>query len=55
MKVLNDMIGALDDRKSCAVLFIDLTKVFDTVNHAILLSWLACVGLSDAAIGWVST
>lgn len=55
MKVLYDIISALDDHKSCAALFIDLTKAFDTVNHAILLSQLECIGLSDAAIGWVSS
>lgn len=48
MKVLNYTISAQDDHKSCAALFIDLTKAFDTVNHAISLS-------SDAAIGWVSS
>ena len=53
MKVLNDIICALDSRKSCAEIFIDLTKAFDTVNHDILLSRLVSIGLSETAIGWI--
>ena len=54
MKVLNDVTCALDRGKSCAAVFIDLTKAFDTVNHSILLSRLCSIGLSDFTLGWVS-
>lgn len=36
-KVLNDIISDIDERKYCAALFVDLTKAFDTVDHALLL------------------
>ena len=53
MKVLNDITCTLDSRKSCAAIFIDLTKAFDTVNHDILLSHLDSISLSEPAIDWI--
>ncbi len=53
MKVLNDITCALDNGRSCAAVFIDLTKAFDTVNHGILLSRLYSIGLSETALGWI--
>ncbi len=50
MKVLNDLLGSLDEKRHCACLFIDLTKACDTVDHEILLNRLSCVGLSDNAV-----
>ena len=36
MKVVNDMASILDNKQSCAALFVDLSKAFDTVDHRIL-------------------
>lgn len=36
--VLNDVISDINNGKYCAALVIDLTKVFDTVDHALLLA-----------------
>ena len=36
LKVLNDIIIAIDKRQYCAAVFIDLAKAFDSVNHLIL-------------------
>lgn len=36
IKVRNDLIESLDNRKSCAALFVDLSKAFDTVEHFVL-------------------
>lgn len=51
-KVVNDIIEALDDKKYCAALFIDLSKAFDTVDHITLLNKLFDIGLSSQAVGW---
>ena len=47
MKVLNDITEALDKKQHCVSLFIDLSKAFDTVDHAILRQRLPSVGLSE--------
>ena len=54
LKVVNDIIEALDCRKYCAALFIDLSKAFDTVDHAILSNCLHQIGLSGQAVKWFS-
>ena len=43
LKVLTDIITAIDKRQYCAAVFIDLANAFDSVNHRILmrsLKWL---------------
>ena len=52
MKVLNDITEALDKKQHCISLFIDLSKAFDTVDHAILWKILSSVGLSEHAVAW---
>uniref|UniRef100_A0A669B412 Reverse transcriptase domain-containing protein n=1 Tax=Oreochromis niloticus TaxID=8128 RepID=A0A669B412_ORENI len=54
MKVINDIIMALDKKLYCASLFIDLSKAFDTVDHAVLKNRLLSLGLSEHAIAWFS-
>uniref|UniRef100_A0A8C7JFN7 Reverse transcriptase domain-containing protein n=1 Tax=Oncorhynchus kisutch TaxID=8019 RepID=A0A8C7JFN7_ONCKI len=49
LKVLNDIITAIDKRQYCAAVFIDLAKAFDSVNHHILISSL---GFSDDCLAW---
>ena len=36
----------------CGVVFLDLTKAFDTVDHCILLSKLSAVGVSPSSLKW---
>ena len=50
--VTNDITTALDSRKHCAVLFVDLSKAFDTVDHHLLLNSLSSIGLDRAACEW---
>ena len=52
MKVLNDITEAIDKKKHCVSLFIDLSKDFDTVDHAILRQRLSSVGLLEHAVAW---
>ena len=45
--VVNDLVNALDTKMKCASLFVDLSKAFDTVDHAVLLNKLSSIGLSS--------
>uniref|UniRef100_A0A3P9K1B3 Reverse transcriptase domain-containing protein n=1 Tax=Oryzias latipes TaxID=8090 RepID=A0A3P9K1B3_ORYLA len=54
MKVINDIIVALDKKQYCASLFIDLSKAFDTVDHGVLKIRLLRSGLSEQAVDWFS-
>ena len=42
----------LTKKQHCVSLFIDLSKAFDTVDHAILRQRLSSVGLSEHAVAW---
>ena len=52
MLVVNDIANALDDRKDCAAMFVDLSKASDTVDHVILLNKLSSIGLGTDAFRW---
>jgi len=52
MKVVNDIADILDNKQSCAALFMNLSKAFDTVDHQILNQRLASIGISSHAVGW---
>ena len=47
--VTNDILTALDKKKHCAVLFIDLSKAFDTVDHHLRLQTLSKIGMDNNA------
>ena len=50
LKVLNDIITAIDKRKYCADVFVDLAKAFDSVNHHVLIGRLNSLGFSMTAL-----
>uniref|UniRef100_A0A8K9XME0 Reverse transcriptase domain-containing protein n=1 Tax=Oncorhynchus mykiss TaxID=8022 RepID=A0A8K9XME0_ONCMY len=47
LKVLNDIITAIDKRHYCAAVFIDLAKAFGSANHKILIGRLDSLGFSN--------
>ena len=52
LKVLNDIITAIDKRQNCVAVFIDLAKAFDSVIHRILISRLNDIGFSNDCLAW---
>uniref|UniRef100_A0A8K9UYC1 Reverse transcriptase domain-containing protein n=1 Tax=Oncorhynchus mykiss TaxID=8022 RepID=A0A8K9UYC1_ONCMY len=52
VKVLNDIITAIDTRQYCAAVFIDLAKAFDSVNHHILVGRLNSFVFSNDCLPW---
>uniref|UniRef100_A0A674E5U0 Reverse transcriptase domain-containing protein n=1 Tax=Salmo trutta TaxID=8032 RepID=A0A674E5U0_SALTR len=52
LKVLNDIVTAIDKKQYCAAVFIDLAKAFDSVNHHILIGRLSSLGFSNDCVAW---
>ena len=52
MLVVNYIANSLDDKMNCATMFVDLSKAFDTVDHAILMNKLSSIGLDTDACRW---
>uniref|UniRef100_A0A8C7Q8L7 Reverse transcriptase domain-containing protein n=1 Tax=Oncorhynchus mykiss TaxID=8022 RepID=A0A8C7Q8L7_ONCMY len=52
LKVLNDILTAIDKKHYCAAVFIDLAKAFDSVNHDILIGRLDSLGFSNDCLAW---
>lgn len=51
-KVINDIAKALDDKKQCVSLFIDLSKAYNTVDHNTLVKRLVDIGMSQHSVVW---
>ena len=54
ISVTNYIINALDIKKSCAALYIDLSQAFDTVDHHLLLQRLQSIGFGSTVLSWFS-
>ncbi len=54
VKLVEDMKNAMNKRKHTAVVFLDLSKAFDTVQHDILLQQLSKLKLSVGAVSLIS-
>ena len=53
LKVHNDILMALDNRKVVCLILLDLSAAFDTVNHKVLLHRLEhTIGIKDHALRW---
>ena len=54
LKVLNNLITAIDKRHYCAAVFIHLAKAFDSVKHSILIGRLKTLGFSNNCLAWLT-
>ena len=48
----NDILQNMEDGLMTGVVFLDLKKTFDTVNHRVLLFKLRALGVDDSAAAW---
>ena len=51
-KVGNDFFSALDNKVVCSVIFVDLSKVFDTVDNTLLLKRLETFSFDRKSLNW---
>lgn len=49
-KILDDILIAIDNNQLTALVLLDFSKAFDTINHKVLLAILHYIGLSNDAI-----
>ena len=50
-RILNDLLMAMNHRKVFALVLLDSSAAFDTIDHGILLKWLrSSFGISDSAL-----
>ncbi|CAM4703405.1 unnamed protein product [Lepidochelys kempii] len=49
----DEITGSVDEGKAVDVLFLDFSKVFDTVSHSILASKLKKYGLDEWTVRWI--
>ena len=53
LRIINDILSALDNDNISVLLLLDLSAVFDTIDHQILLSCLNSVlGIQSTALQW---
>ena len=50
VRVQNDIMLALSERKVCLLLLIDLSAAFDTVEHSTLIDTLSDLGITGTAL-----
>ena len=56
VKIQNDILRNLDSNSAVALVFLDLSAAFDTVDHHILLNLLSSrMGISGAALKWIES
>jgi hypothetical protein len=50
---MNDLLLAVDEGDGAALVFLDLSAAFDTIDHSVLLSCLECrFGLNGVVLDW---
>ena len=50
--LIDDWISAINNKEIVGTIFLDLTKAFDLVNHALLVKKLSCYNASQSAVNW---
>ena len=50
--VTNRLLQNIDKGQLTGIVFLDLSKAFDTIDHDVMLNKLIALGLSDSAIVW---
>ena len=54
-ELLNHVHKIVDEKKLCAIVSLDLSKAFDSINHDLLLNKLQKLNLSESALLWIKS
>ena len=52
---IDTILEAVDKRKLTAVIYVDLSKVFNSINHSILLQKLKAIGPAPSVVSWFNS
>ena len=52
IRTADAILSAVDQKKITAVILLDMSKAFDTINHGILLNKLLGIGVSPSSVAW---
>ncbi|PFX22791.1 putative RNA-directed DNA polymerase from transposon BS [Stylophora pistillata] len=55
IRTTDAILSAIDDKKITAVVLLDMSKAFDTINHGILLNKLLDIGISLSSVAWFTS
>ena len=55
IKVSDEILTAIDSKKLTAVVLLDFSKAFDSINHQTLLNKLRNIGISSSGLSWFSS
>ena len=55
LKIISDIINAIDDQEVTILALLDFSKAFDTVNHKLLLAKLKSLGFMESTIDWFNS
>ena len=52
-ELIDEISSSTDNKEYCAGIFLDLSKAFDTVNHAIFIEKLKHYGIRGLSLKWM--
>ena len=55
IRTTDAILNAIDEKKTTAVVLLDMSKAFDTINHGILLNKLLDIGSSPSCVAWFTS
>ena len=55
IRTTDAILNAIDKKKTTAVVLLDMSKAFDTINHGILLNKLLDIGISASSVAWFTS
>ena len=55
IRTTDAILSAIDEKKIAAVVLLDVSKAFDTINHGILFNKLLDIGISPSSVAWFTS